>query len=173
MESYGMLGNIKAHSITVEKVARIIAEALIKAGADISMEKVTAGALMHDIGKTSCLGSGYDHSKKGAEICAANNLEEICDIVKEHVALDEFNPNGNISEKEIVYYADKRVDHDMPVGLDKRMESIIERYDKGKPEFRALVENNFKICKQVEKKIFSTLEFGPEDLKGLIDKDKK
>ena len=52
MDKYGMLDNIKAHSAIVEKVAAIIAKGLIEAGSDLSLEKVTAGALMHDIGKT-------------------------------------------------------------------------------------------------------------------------
>jgi HD superfamily phosphodiesterase len=55
MEKYGMPDNIKAHSIVVEKIAFIIARGNIDAGFDISIEKVIAGSLMHDIGRTSAL----------------------------------------------------------------------------------------------------------------------
>ena len=168
MERYGMLDNIRAHSIVVEKVAGVIAKGLIRAGEDISLEKVIAGALMHDIGKTSCLGSSYDHSKKGMEICVENNLDEIADIVNEHVIINRYDLDGNITEKEIIYYSDKRVNHDRVVSLDRRMEYIIERYSKSKVELCALIEGNFKICEQVEVKLFSRLDFGPEDIESLV-----
>lgn len=168
MKRYGMLDNIRAHSVIVEKVAGVIAKGLIRAGEDISLEKVIAGALMHDIGKTSCLGTSYDHSKKGMEICVANSLNEIADIVSEHVIIKGYDLDGDITEKEIVYYSDKRVNHDRVVSLEKRIEYIIDRYSGGKAEICARIEDNFKICKQVEEKIFSRLDFEPEDLKGLI-----
>jgi HD superfamily phosphodiesterase len=57
MEKYGMPNNIKAHSIVVEKIAYVIARGNIDAGFDISIEKVVAGSLMHDIGKSLCLNS--------------------------------------------------------------------------------------------------------------------
>ena len=62
MDKYGMLDNIRAHSVIVEKVANIIAKGIRDAGFDISIEKVTAGALMHDIGKSLCLDSKADHA---------------------------------------------------------------------------------------------------------------
>lgn len=173
MERYGMLDNIRAHSVIVEKVAEIIANGLINAGEDISMEKVKAGALLHDIGKTSCLGSSDDHSKKGMEICVANGLDEISDIVSEHVIIKGYDPDGNIDEKEIVYYSDKRVNHDRVVCLDERMKYIIERYGNGETERCVSIEDNFMVCKKVEEKLFSRLEFDPEDLKNLIYSDSK
>ena len=52
MDQYKMLENIRHHSIVVEKVARLIAHGLIRAGIPLSIELVTAGSLMHDIAKT-------------------------------------------------------------------------------------------------------------------------
>jgi len=81
MNRYGMLDHIKDHSVTVEKVASLIARGLIEAGEALSLRKVTAGALLHDIAKTLCLGTRQDHAAKGEEICLQNHLEEIADIV--------------------------------------------------------------------------------------------
>jgi putative nucleotidyltransferase with HDIG domain len=75
MEQYGMLDNIKAHSIMVQKIATIIGQGLKDTGMDISLEKIAAGALLHDIGKTLCLNTGDDHEAKGREICLENHLE--------------------------------------------------------------------------------------------------
>ncbi|MDB9822181.1 HDIG domain-containing protein [Deltaproteobacteria bacterium] len=168
MEKYGMLDNIKAHSLMVEKVANIIALRLIDTGFDISMEKVTAGALMHDIGKTICLNSQDDHAAKGMEICIQNNFAEIAEIVKEHIRLKRYEPNGDIRVREIIYYSDKRVNHDKIVSLEERLEYLLVRYAKDKETLGQLIKDNFKECKEVEKKLFAGLSFRPEDLADMI-----
>jgi len=168
MERYGMLENIKAHSIMVEKVANIIAREIKKTGADISMEIITAGALMHDIGKTPCLNTRADHAALGSRICIENNLEEIAEIVREHVIIECFDPEGDVNEKEIIYYADKRINHDELVSLDERLEYLLIRYGKGNRRIEDLIEENFIQCRRVEKKIFSLLCFRPEDIIAMI-----
>lgn len=168
MERYGMLENIKAHSIMVEKVASVIAREIRKTGGDISMPVITAGALMHDIGKTPCLNTRADHAARGSEICLENNLDEIAEIVREHVIIECFDPDGDVSEKEIVYYADKRINHDKLVSLDERLEYLLVRYAEGNRRIEALIEENFLQCRKVEKKLFNLLCFRPEDLTGMI-----
>jgi putative nucleotidyltransferase with HDIG domain len=168
MERYGMLENIKAHSIMVEKVANVIAREIRKTGTDISMTMITAGALMHDIGKTPCLNTRADHAAKGSEICIMNHLEEIAEIVKEHVIIEGFDPDGDVNEKEIIYYADKRINHDKLVTLDERLEYLLIRYARGNKRIEDLIEDNFIQCRKVEKKLFNQLRFKPEDLVDMI-----
>jgi HD superfamily phosphodiesterase len=55
MAKYEMLENIKAHSIMVERIASLIARGLQESGESLSLDLVTAGALMHDIAKTQSL----------------------------------------------------------------------------------------------------------------------
>lgn len=169
MHAYGMLDNIVAHSFKVEKVARIIAEGIKKSGVNISLEKVTAGALMHDIAKTMCLGSTEDHAKRGSEICIENDFPEIAGIVGEHIQLKNYEPDSDVTEKEIIYYSDKRVNHSEVVSLEKRLAYLIERYAKNESALIQRIEENFRKCREVEKKIFSSLDFSPEDLVKLAD----
>ena len=168
MEQYGMLENIKAHSIVVEKIATLIARELREAGEDISLEIVTAGALMHDIGKTLCLNTKEDHAAVGKEICLKHNLNEISHIVEEHVTLKDYDPTRAICEKEIIYYADKRVNHDMVVSLEDRLKYIFERYGRNREYLYPLIKKNFDQCKEVEKKLFAKLSFTPEDIAGMV-----
>ncbi|MFH1350520.1 MAG: HD domain-containing protein [Pseudomonadota bacterium] len=169
MERYKMLDNIRAHSIIVEKVARTIADGLMGTGTSISLKKVTAGALMHDIGKTLCLNSNEDHAAKGREICIENHLGEIAEIVGQHIRLkDNTITDDGIDEREIVYYADKRVNHDRVVSLEERVEYLINRYGRKKEQFCQLIRENFVIYKRVEGKIFAHLNFRPEDLEEMI-----
>jgi uncharacterized protein len=164
MEQYGMLENIKAHSMVVEKVASLLARGLRQAGQAVVLEKVSAGALLHDIAKTECLRTKEDHAKKGKEICLNHQLYEIADIVAEHIVLADFDSNHRVREKEIVYYADKRVNHDAVVSLDERLEYLLDHYGRNEKPLCDLIRKNFRVCKKVERKIFSLLSFHPEDI---------
>jgi putative nucleotidyltransferase with HDIG domain len=167
MDKYQMLGHIKAHSLVVARIAHLLARVLRDVGFDISVEKAVAGALLHDIGKTVSLESSKDHSEIGRQICLQNNLEEIADIVGEHVRLKNYNLNGNYSEKEVVFYADKRVNHDKIVSLEERLDYILGRYGRDQEELRSAIRENFELCKKVERKLFSELNFSIASLPHL------
>ena len=168
MEQYEMLDNIKAHSVMVEKIASIMGRGLKDSSMDISLEKIAAGALLHDIGKSHCLNTGDDHEAKGREICLENHLDEIADIVGEHVRLKGYHLDSPISEKEIVYYADKRVNDDMVVSLEERLSYLLKRYAKNMEHISQRIRRNFELCRAVEKKLFAELDFRPEDLARMV-----
>ena len=171
MDRYGMLENIKDHSVVVAGAARLITRNLCGAGGPFSLKKVTAAALMHDIGKTFSLDSGEDHAELGRRICLQNDLVEIADIVGEHVLLKDYRPNGPLSEKEIVYYADKRVNHDRIVSLDERRAYILRRYGQDREDLCRGIRENFRICKEVEHRLFDRLDFFPESLSILAEEE--
>ena len=159
-----MLEHIKAHSIVVARIARMIAIGLREVTPDISVSKTTVGALLHDIGKTPSLQSGGNHAKIGERICIENGFTEIAPIVAEHVILKNYHLSDPISEKEVVFYADKRVNHDRIVTLEERERYILDRYGLGQEELCRRIQLNFKLCGQVEAKLFSQLRFSPESL---------
>lgn len=164
MDEYRMLENIRAHSLLVAKVARLIARGLYHAGVGIDVKKVIAAALLHDIGKTPALTSGGDHAVMGADICRKHHLDEIAPIVLEHVRLRHYDLNGIYSEKEVVYYSDKRVNHDQIVSLDNRLAYILNRYGTKGSRLNQAIRANFDLCKQVQAKLFKKLNFTPEAL---------
>ena len=171
MDEYQMLENIKLHSVVVAKVANLIAKGLRGAGLDISVEKTTAASLLHDIGKTASLNSAEDHAEIGRQICLQNNLEEIADIVGEHIRLKDYNIDDNYSEKEIVFYADKRVNHDTIVTLEKRLAYLIRRYGRNHKGLEDAIRLNFDICKEIEKKLFKKLGFNADKLAQLAENE--
>ena len=168
MEQYQMLPNIKDHSFVVAKVAEIITNGLIAAGHDVSLDRVIAGALLHDIGKTACLDNDEDHAAKGLEICLAHNLETIADIVAEHVILKNYAPENGFAEKEIVYYADKRVNHDQVVSLEERLAYILERYGMNNKIRCRAIKRNYAHCQDLEKRMFFFLAFESADISDLL-----
>ena len=73
-----------------------------------------------------------------------------------------------LNEKVIVYYADKRVNHDQIVSLDERLAYIIRQYGNGDARIQKLIRKNFNRCVVIEDKIFSHLDFQPADIATLI-----
>lgn len=170
MDKYQMLENIRAHSIMVARVAYVITLGLGQKGQKVSKELVLAGALLHDIGKTEALEHGGDHVKIGQDICQKEGFEELVPIVAEHVVLESFSGDGKIEEKEIVYYSDKRVNHDRVVPLEKRLDYILRRYASRHPGLKDLIVHNFNVCKKVEAKLFQCLSFQPSEIEELVRK---
>jgi uncharacterized protein len=168
MDTYRMLPNIRAHSIVVARIASFLSTSLADAGIHMSLDTIIAGALLHDIGKTACLTTPENHAAKGQEICRAEQLDGIGDIVAEHVILKDYSPAMELSEKVIVYYADKRVNHDQVVSLKERLAYIIRQYGNGDHRLQKLITKNFNRCVTIEKRIFSFLDFQPDELGRLI-----
>ena len=169
MDRYSMLENIKAHSIMVTKVAYILSSLLLETGKDISIKKIVAASLLHDIGKTKALKTGEDHTKIGVNICLENGFYEIADIIAEHVVLKEFHIKPLYNEKEIVYYSDKRVNDDKVVSLDERLSYILRRYGKGDNRMHEAIKRNFELCRKLEENIFKEISLVPEDISLLVN----
>lgn len=169
MEEYSMLDNIREHSIVVARVAELLARGMLSAGKQVSLEKTIAAALLHDIAKTACLNCNDNHAAKGREVCIAHGFHEIAEIVGDHVVLKNGVPDDCCCERELVYYADKRVKHDKVVSLDERLEYILERYGKDKPSLLEAIRKNFEHSRQIEKKLFVYLPWRPDEIEGLIN----
>jgi hypothetical protein len=77
---------------------------------------------------------------------------DIAEIVEQHVIIHELNLSGDIEEREIVYYADKRVMHDTIVTIEERVHDLIQRYGANE-EIRELILKNREQVLAVERKI--------------------
>ena len=171
MEQYGMLPNIRHHSLVVARLAEQLWAGLCAFAPErprTDRTLVIAGALLHDIAKTPCLVNNGDHARIGGEICREHGFAEIAAIVEEHVILRNFEPDryqlGYFSAGEIVYYADKRVRHNVVVHLNQRLEYILDHYGKNNPVRHQLIRENFKKCLTLEHYLFQWLPYGPSDL---------
>ncbi len=164
---YKMLPNIVDHSIQVMNVALAVYENLKdKDEADIDL--LTAAALLHDIAKTESIETGdHRHDITGGEILRSLGHDEIAEIVENHVVFKDFNAAGPLLEKEIIYYADKRVMHDKVVSLDKRISDLVDRYGIN-DRIKELIIENKKFVLELEAKIQSHMTVPlDEALKGL------
>ncbi len=155
MVKYSMLPNIIAHSRQVMRVSLAITDHL-KKEASVNRDLVLAAALLHDITKTRALQSKEKHDRSGGELLEALGFASVGEIVRQHVALTDFKPEGRLQEHEIVNYADKRVMHDRIVSLPERMKDLIKRYGITE-EIRLLIRKNGDQVLAVEKKIMNCM----------------
>ena len=162
-----MMDHIVVHSLQVCRVATFLTEHLNKRHNRLNSDLIQSAALLHDITKTRSFKTREDHALTGGEHLSDSGYPEIGDLIRQHVKLDEYSVDGTISEAEVLNYADKRVLHDEIVGLDRRMDYIVERYGEI-PEHRERIYLLWQKTKDLEDRIFGVLSFAPGDLNQLI-----
>ncbi len=164
METHAMLPNIREHSFKVMAVAELLGEALAAAGFELHLPLIASGALLHDLGKTACLGTANNHAQWGAEILISLGYPELARVVKEHVRLeDDPTDSRPLREAEVVNYADKRVLHDQVVTLEERFADLKVRYGRT-PEAQTRLAALEVKTRTLEEKLFAPLTLTPLDL---------
>jgi uncharacterized protein len=167
MAAHGMLPHIREHSFRVMEVARHLAEALAAAAVPLNLPLIEAGALLHDLGKTPCLGTQENHAERGAAILTAAGYPEVAQIVREHVVLaSTLEAPRPIREAEVVNYADKRVLHTRVVTLSVRFLDLSERYGRT-PQARERLAALAARTRALEARLFAPLRLTPGDLLQL------
>jgi putative nucleotidyltransferase with HDIG domain len=164
IEEMGMLPHIVAHSEQVCRVALCLVENLQPPWAnDLNKRLVRAAALLHDITKTRSFDTGEDHALTGKALLVDKRFPEVARIVGQHVRLDAFPRERRLDEAQIVNYADKRVLHDEVVPLERRMAYILERYGTAE-DHRKRILHLWDVSRQLEKHLFSHIDFPPQEL---------
>jgi len=118
--TYGVSEDVMSHSRLVERVARTLSQALCRAGERLDAGLICAGALLHDIAK----GGKND---AGTRILDEMGFSSVARVVAAHTDLG-VEDSAPVSEREVVYIADKLVEGNRRVSLDRRLPSGIERF---------------------------------------------
>jgi uncharacterized protein len=167
MAEHGMLPHIRDHSLLVTEVALRIGASLEEAGFPLHLFLIEAGALLHDLGKTVCLGTSMNHAEWGAQAVHRAGYPEVAQVVREHVLLQSEGQNPHfIREAEVVNYADKRVLHTQVVTLTARFIDLKERYGRTEEAQRRIAALKEK-AHRLEAKLFNHLNLHPSDLLHL------
>ena len=151
MARYSMLPNIVEHSLQVMHVSLAITDNL-KDGVAVNRDLVIAAALLHDITKTRSLKTKEKHAASGGALLRELGFPSIAEIVEQHVIIQNLHLEGKIEEKEIVYYADKRVMHDTIVSIEERVQDLIQRYGTSEEIRNQIIRNKQQVL-AVEQKI--------------------
>ncbi len=136
------------HSKVVARVARVVGEKLLNAGHKIDVSLVDACGYLHDIGKGE-----KQHAKFGARLLKSMGYPQVADIIVSHMDLS-FAEEGNITEKEVVYLADKLTYGEKILPLDKRLKSKLNQLTdqtKGKVAAEKRIRTAMQIEHAIEK----------------------
>lgn len=109
------------HSRIVAQIARDIGKKLVKAGCPVNIDLIEACGYLHDI----CKGEKR-HAKSGASLLKNMGFPNIADIIASHTDLP-YADGGKITEREVLYLADKLVVGDQILPLHERLKSKLEQ----------------------------------------------
>ncbi|MFH1425020.1 MAG: NAD(P)H-hydrate epimerase [archaeon] len=130
---------VRAHSKIVKQNSVTIAKELQRAGIEVDIPLIIAGALLHDIGRSES--HNVEHGYKGGKILRNLGVPEpICKIAERHVgagiSADEAPALGlpgvdfipETLEEKIVCYADSLIDHDHIVDYELKLSRWITEF---------------------------------------------
>jgi CTP:molybdopterin cytidylyltransferase MocA len=144
---FNVPGNVREHSIKVAMTAVGICGHLLKKGVVLDRKIIVAASMLHDIAKGI-----HDHSKVGALRLLDMGYDRVSEIVRTHMKL-EYIPEI-ITEKEVVYLADKMVQRITPVSIEDRFAAKEEFY-KHDEDILSNIEEKKKLTVNLYNKIFN------------------
>ena len=190
-DRYKVPDNILLHSKKVKEVSLFLAEKLIEKGAEIDLELVESGALLHDLMKAVVLEKlAVDEKFKLKEVtreqiemwqelkkkyAGKHETEATYDILKDDypefaifirdIGVIRDNLENVSWEEKIVHYADWRVFVDDIVSLQERLEDLHNRYHgKSTKDQEITWDAKSKVQFTSEKEIFDMIGMKPEEL---------
>ncbi len=115
-------GRGHGHARGVADAALAMARALAARGADLDLELVESAALLHDIAKGQ-----PGHERAGAELLRGLGFEPVARIVAAHRDIPPEDA-PRLTERELVYLADKLVWGSTPVSVEERFQAKLDYY---------------------------------------------
>ena len=120
---------VKAHCKAVSDVGVKMAEELNKHGYSLDLDLIRGSGLCHDVARI------YEgHDRIGFDILTELGYEDEANIVKVHMKYPKYNDIENLDECDIICLADRVVKENKYVGLDERIEYIINKVPDGNLE---------------------------------------
>lgn len=132
------------HCETVARLSVFLGDQLREAGLHLNRELLRTSALLHDIARLK-----PNHSREGAKLTAA--YPEVAAIIAAHMDCP-WEPSQPLTEKEIVYLADKLVADERIISLQERFNGNMERY-KNEPEVLENVNRRFEQAHRIHDRV--------------------
>ena len=155
---YGTPEHVKGHCRAVAGAACKIAEELNKHGYSLNVPLILASGMLHDIARVE-----DRHWDVGAELMDKLGYPEEGKIIKVHMTYSPFSDISDVTETDMVCLGDRTVLEDEYVGLDKRMDYVINKAkNNGHPEAEQFILEKKKqtrgFIEQIEETIGCTLD---------------
>ena len=122
-EKWNTPNKVKAHCKAVSDVGVKMAEELNKHGYNLDIDLIKGTGLVHDVARI------YErHDLIGFDILNEMGYCDEANIVKVHMKYPKYNDIKHLNECDVICLADRVVKENKYVGLDERIEYIINKW---------------------------------------------
>lgn len=161
---YGTPVHVQKHCRAVANVAYTTAKELNKHGFNFNLDLIMAAGLLHDIARLE-----EKHWEAGAKIAEKHGYKEEADIIKVHMTYSPFSPLKSATETDLVCLGDRTVKEDEYVGLDERIDYIIDKAVRnGRPEAKTVILEKKKETKGFIDEIEEVIGMSLDELMGSV-----
>lgn len=122
LNEYNTPEHVKRHCRAVANMACTVAEELNKNGFELDVHLILAAGLLHDIARVE-----DRHWDVGAELMDKLGYHREAQIIKVHMTYSPFSDISEVTETDMVCLGDRTVLEDEYVGLDKRIDYVINK----------------------------------------------
>jgi len=147
------------HSISVAKVALLIADEMNRHGFNIDKELLQSAALLHDLAKGKPA-----HAAESARIVREMGYTRVAELIVSHMDIVP-GTGEEVSAAEVLYLADKLVSGDRVVTLQDRFARAVDRYG-DKPGATGRITTRFENAASILARI--EVRTGPLEVSGRI-----
>jgi len=148
--------HVVKHCIKVTDTALKIGAALNEKGFSLDLGLIQGAGLIHDIARVE-----DKHWEVGADIASGLGYEEEAEIIRVHMFYNCDPKKKEINETDILCLSDRMVKEDEYVGLDSRMQYVLDKF-KGNQEaverISERIKDNRAMIRRIERIIGRTIE---------------
>ena len=164
-EYYQTPPHVIRHCQAVSRTAVLIAERLNEHGYRFNLELLAVSGWLHDMMRLE-----EDHGACAARELRKLGYDDVADVVRVHMRYHLDPEREALDETDLLCFADRLVKEDHFVGLDDRMEYIIEKSRQyNDPEAEPRIRRSFQMTKELQKKIEATIGVRLEDIDHMLD----
>jgi uncharacterized protein len=128
LEKHGVPENVKQHILQVTRIAMFLGKRISRKE-HLNLPLLEAACLLHDLDKHLTFVEVQNHGHLTAKMLKEMGYDEIIPIIMNHAG-PSVNPSRDLAgwEEKILYYSDRRVNHDKIVSVKERIEYMKKRY---------------------------------------------
>ena len=164
LNDYGTPPHVIRHCYAVTNVALAVAKALNAKGLNLNLDLIMASGMLHDIARVE-----PNHQEAGANYIESLGMPEVADVVKVHMTHQDFRRAEDSVEADLICVGDRTVVEDTFVGVEKRLDYILNKYSDLPPEVAVRIRSHWDHNRKYVKDIERFLGMPIEEVPGIED----
>lgn len=164
-KDYQTPNHVIRHCKAVSRTAVLIGRELNRRGYHLNLPLIAVAGWLHDMMRLS-----EEHGVCAARELRAMGCDQVADIVAIHMSYRRDPEKRDISETDLICFADRTVKEDRFVGLEERMEYIIDKSIRGqRPEAEPRIRESFRQAAVFQQQIEEIIGKNISDIEHMQD----